>query len=212
MPWKGKATPINNPPATPYSLLPWGGALQVTGEEKHFDVLKPLVPSDGDGLLLVTLRKDEITLKNGTVKAIVAVLVGDDLVGELSSTTSKHFIPTIDHLSQRGMGLVAWARIQGSPIGAEVKIQGARANEIPAEWFGGEPATVPPLVPYAASYTVPPAYIPQATKPSRSSASQNISRTTSKLPAKSGAGCAGVLFALVVIGTTIGTIASNLTV
>jgi hypothetical protein len=212
MPWQGKATPVNNPPTTPYSLLPWGGALQVSGEEHHFDVLKPLVPKDGEGLLLATMHKTETTLKNGTVKAIVEVRVDGKPIGELSSTTSRHFAPTIDHLSERGMSLLVWARIKGSPVGAEVKIQGARANEIPAAWFDGEPTTIPELVPVAASYTVPPAYVAQAPKPSRPAAAKRGGKPTAaaKTPAKSGAGCAGALLVLVAVGTTVGVAVSNL--
>ena len=58
--------PLNNPPKGDYNLLPWGGGLQVTKEEDHFDVLFHHVPPTGTGLVYVTLHKGIRTLKNGT--------------------------------------------------------------------------------------------------------------------------------------------------
>ncbi|WP_243695297.1 DUF2510 domain-containing protein [Agromyces protaetiae] len=185
----------NDPPSAEYSLLPWGGALQVAGEEQHFDVIRPFVPRDGDGLLLVTLHRLERTLKNGESRDVVEVRLGGERCGELSTTTSRHFLPTIDHQVGRSRVVAAWARVVGSPLGAELKLHAARANELSADWLDGAPITVPRLVPQAAHYSVPGAYIAQrpktSTEPGRAAAKAT------------GSGCALVLLTVIGVGTAV---------
>lgn len=65
--------PLNEAPAVVTMLVPWGSGLQVLKEKNHFDILCSHVPSDGLGLLLVSLHKDIHTLKNGTQRPFVDV-------------------------------------------------------------------------------------------------------------------------------------------
>lgn len=204
LPWEGLSLPSNNSPAEQYSVLPWGSALQLTGEEEHFDHLKGYVPADGKGLLLLTLHRLERSLKNGSTRECIEARVDGTKIGELSVASSKHFLPVVDHLAKQRMTVAAWGRIKGSALTAEVTVQATKASELPAEWLSGEPTTVPSLVPAAESYSVPPAYIPQ---PARRTSTQKtsaggsmVSRVTAQ-PQK--AGCAGVILAFAAIGVAI---------
>lgn len=214
LPWDGLKLPINNPPASPHVVLPWGGALQVTGEDQHFDVLRNFLTPDGDGLAFVTLHKIENTLKNGTVRELVEVRIDGQRIGEMTTTTSKHFLPVIAHVDQSGQQLAAWAKVKGSPVSVEVALQGARANEVPAAWFSGEGANVPSLIPPAATYAVPPAYIGQPEAP-RSAAAKPVQAASrsGKLQAhapmeKAKGGCAAVVVLIGLVGASVSGIAS----
>ncbi|MEV8148628.1 HIRAN domain-containing protein [Arthrobacter sp. NPDC080073] len=87
--------PLNQPPAGVGTLVPWGSAIQVLKEEKHFDILCNHVPPEGVGLLLVSLHKVARTLKNGTERPFVEVRLDGERVGELSNVTSAHLLPLL---------------------------------------------------------------------------------------------------------------------
>ena len=48
--------PANMPPSGAHRLLPIGGAIQVTGEEKHLDALAPFLRPEGECWAYVTLH------------------------------------------------------------------------------------------------------------------------------------------------------------
>lgn len=152
--------PLNDPPEVPYSIVPWGGGLQVTGEDKHFDALAKYVNSEGRALLLVTLHRGADVKPRGTVE-FVEVRVDGNRIGQMTAASSAHFFPAIDHLEKSGLTAAAWAHIKGSGLAAEVVLQAAKASEIESSWLGGPPVTIPRLVPLQKQYTVPNAYVPQ---------------------------------------------------
>ena len=140
--------PLNAPPESRYSILPWGRALQVQREDEHFVRLAGVVPAGGRGLLLVTLH---------LVGGLVEVRLDGDRVGELTTATSEQFAPTLRHLAGLGLTAVAYCAIQGSPLKAELTLQAARAAELPANWVDGRPVTLPRLIQGATE--APPAYV-----------------------------------------------------
>lgn len=144
--------PLNNPPKGDYNLLPWGGGLQVTKEEDHFDVLFHHVPPSGMGLAYVTLHKGLRTLKNGTEKPFVEIRIDGDRVGEMTPATSGHFLPLIEHLDTAGEIPTALAKITGSALAAQLVLQAAKAPEIPDSWIASSPNQVPPLVAWQEEY------------------------------------------------------------
>ena len=149
--------PLNNHNQANVAVLPWGGALQVTGEDSHFSHLFNYLPENGEGLVILTMHRLVQTLKNGTEKHLVEVRLDGERVGQLTSATSNHYLPTIAHAADIGKELGIWAKIKGSGLAAELVIQGARATELSDEWLNTMP-TFPPLVPEAAVYSVPPAF------------------------------------------------------
>jgi Protein of unknown function (DUF2510)/HIRAN domain len=191
--------PMNEPPAAPHSVIPWGGGLQVTGEENHLADLAPFLPASGRGLLVVTLHRGSAE-KGRTVTEFAEVRVDGRRVGQMTPATSKHFLPLIDHLEAKGLLTAAWAHIKGSALAAEVTLQAAKASEVDNAWLTGGPVAVPKLVPVASSYRVPNAYVPQRKGPGKPSggAPASGSRPTQspkKEPAKAGCGMVAALMA-----------------
>ncbi|WP_411374428.1 HIRAN domain-containing protein [Arthrobacter sp. MPF02] len=156
--------PLNNHFPANVAVLPWSGALQVTGEDQHFAHLFNYLPQNGEGLVILTMHKLVQTLKNGTEKNLVEVRLDGERVGQLTATTSSHYLPSISHAADAGKELGIWARIKGSGLAAELVIQGARATELNDAWLSRMPS-FPPLTPETATYTVPPAYTGDALRP-----------------------------------------------
>lgn len=150
--------PLNDPPTGVYTLVPWGPAIQVLKEEDHFDVLFNHVPPEGVGLLLVSLHKTVRTLKNGAERAFVEVRLDGERVGELSTVTSAHFLPLLDHTEPIGETVAAYAKITGSALAAQLTLHAARATEISNDWLSNSPHPAPKLVQWASDYEIPPAY------------------------------------------------------
>ncbi|MDD7833838.1 HIRAN domain-containing protein [Paenarthrobacter sp. AB444] len=150
--------PLNAPPAGVTTLVPWGTAMQVLKEENHFDVLSNHVPPTGAGLLLVSLHKEIRTLKNGNERSFVEVRIDGKRVGELSNVTSAHLLPLLEHTERIGETAVAYAKITGSALAAELVLHAAKATDISNDWLATGPHPVPALKPWAAHYEVSPAY------------------------------------------------------
>ncbi|MFT4051593.1 MAG: HIRAN domain-containing protein [Microbacterium sp.] len=141
-----RLAPLNNPPAGPYSLIPWGSGLQVTGEEHHLNALSDFVTPSGDGIAIATLHALQIPATKGTTREVVEVRLDGERVGQMTPVSSTHFLPTIHHLGDQGLVTAAWARVKGSAVAAQVVLQATKAHELPADWFGA-PATIPALYP-----------------------------------------------------------------
>ncbi|MBB1195629.1 hypothetical protein [Curtobacterium flaccumfaciens] len=88
---------LNERPNEPYSILPWGSGLQVTGEEKHFDVLAPFTGLADRSLLLVTLHRGSEEKDRGDQREFADVRVDGERVGEMSMQYSPHFFALVDH-------------------------------------------------------------------------------------------------------------------
>lgn len=150
--------PLNEPPAGITTLVPWGSAIQVLKEENHFDILCNHVPTDGVGLLLVSLHKVIRILRNGAERPLVEVRLDGRRVGELSNVTSAHLLPLLEHTETIGETALAYAKITGSALAAQLVLHAAKATEISNDWLSEGPHPAPRLLPWAAGYDVPPAY------------------------------------------------------
>lgn len=157
MPEPHQILPLNVAPQMNVAVLPWGGALQVIGEDKHFDHLFNYLPTNGEGLVILTMHRIVQTLKNGADRDLVEVRLDGERVGQLTAVTSGHFLPTIAHAADFDKELGVWAKIRGSGLAAELVIQGARAADLGDDWLNTMP-TFARLVPDAAVYDVPPAF------------------------------------------------------
>lgn len=158
LPEPGLIAPLNEAPEGMITVIPWGSAIQVLKEENHFDILCSHVPSDGVGLLLVSLHKEIHTLKNGTERPFVEVRLDGKRVGELSNVTSAHLLPLIEHTEAVGETALAYAKITGSALAAQLVLHAAKATEIGNDWLSDGPHPAPKLLPRGARYEVPPAY------------------------------------------------------
>lgn len=139
--------PMNNPPRTPYALLPWGNGLQVTGEERHLDVLTNYVTAMQESLVIVTLHAISTTNKNGRTTEFAEVRLEGQRIGQMTASTSAHFLPTIKHLSDQGRACAAWGLLKGSPLAVQAVLQATKAHELEAGWLS-QPHTIPALHDY----------------------------------------------------------------
>lgn len=158
LPEPGLIAPLNEAPAGVTTLVPWGSAIQVLKEEDHFDILFNQVPPEGTGLLLVSLHKAVRILRNGVERPFIEVRLDGERVGELSNVTSAHLLPLLEHTEAIGETALAYAKISGSALAAQLVLHAAKATEISNDWLSGGPHPAPRLLPRAAGYDVPPAY------------------------------------------------------
>lgn len=140
-----QAVPINDPPSSPYTMLPRSSIVQVTKEDQHTDALLKFVPQGGYGVLFVTLH-EQLPVR-GSARPYVEVRIDDEPIGQLSPQMSQRFLPMIRHLQDRGLLTACWGDITGSAVAAEVRIDGVKSNEATAELLDGTPMTMPRLVP-----------------------------------------------------------------
>ena len=136
--------PTNDPPRTPYSLLPWGTALQVTKEDDHLAELTEHLHGP-ESLAIATLHPASRTLKNGSARDFLEVRIDGDPIGELTPGSSAKLAPAVTHLRDLGYETAVWAKVKGSPLAIEVVVQAARAHEIESTWFSSLPHTIPAL-------------------------------------------------------------------
>lgn len=150
--------PLNEAPPGVNTLVPWGSAIQVLKEEDHFDILLNHVPPEGIGLLLVSLHRAIRILKNGVERPFVEVRLEGERIGELSNITSAHLLPLLEHTEKIGETALAYAKISGSALAAQLVLHAAKATEISNDWLSDGPHSAPKLLPRATEYDVPPAY------------------------------------------------------
>ncbi|MGS2809918.1 TerD family protein [Nocardia sp. MW-W600-9] len=139
------AIPLNEPPKSPYTILPRSAVVQVTKEHEHFDVLRKFVPECGHGVLIVTLHEN--APDSGKAKPHVEVRIEGQRIGQLTPQMSQRFAPLIQHLEARGLVTACWGDITGSPVAAKVRIDAVKANEATSQTLDGPPVTCPQLGP-----------------------------------------------------------------
>lgn len=148
-----RLAPMNNPPAAPYSLIPWGGGLQVTGEEKHLDALSNFVTPSGDSIAVGTLHALQVPAPKGATREVAELRLDGERVGQMTPASSVHFLPTIKHLEDQGRLTAVWVRVKGSAVAAQAVLQATKAHELRADWFGAA-STIPALYPRQAGHAV----------------------------------------------------------
>ena len=141
-----RLAPLNNPPAAPYSLIPWGSGLQVTGEEHHLAELSDFITPEGDGIAIGTVHRLELRAPKGATKEVVEVRLDGERIGQMTPASSTHFLPTIKHLEDQGRVAAVWVRVKGSTVAAQAVLQATKAHELPHDWFGSA-VTLPVIYP-----------------------------------------------------------------
>jgi hypothetical protein len=137
--------PANRAPEVAYQLLPFGTAIQVTGEEKHLDALLPWLRPEGECWVHVTLHEVPEQSARST-RELIEVFLDDAPVGRLSPRMSGELLPAVRHLASYGRLTVARAMVRGNRIKVEGVLHAARAHELPESWLaaiaGSQPADV----------------------------------------------------------------------
>jgi len=125
--------PVNEPPPMRHRLIPYGPAVQLTGEENHLATLAPWVRSQAEVWVWGTLT----IVMGGTAKTpkeIVEVLVDGRPVGRLSPAASAHYLATMKHLESAGLTASARLLLKGNALKVEAVLHAAKAHEIDSAW------------------------------------------------------------------------------
>lgn len=119
--------PLNTPPSPSYRILPKGGSLQVREEEKHLDVLTPLVEAHGEGWVFATLHRLQVT-SGRSEKVLIELRIDGEPIGVLTPAMSQHFLPAVDHLEAVGRLTVARVFLKGNALKVEAVLPFTQRN------------------------------------------------------------------------------------
>lgn len=127
--------PFNALPEGAHTVLPRGTAIQVTGEERHMDVLGRYVHDRGRHLALTLHLVDEAKTERSTTYRAVEVRLDGHRVGVLTKATSDKLADLVTYVSERGRETVARGFLQGSALRAELTLHVAKSHEVPGRWL-----------------------------------------------------------------------------
>ncbi|HHU11165.1 MAG TPA: DUF2510 domain-containing protein [Intrasporangiaceae bacterium] len=126
---------FNDLPGVPCQVIPQGGAIQVTGEDQHMDVLGKYV-GDGERHLAVTLHVvEEQKTERSKPYDCVEVRLDGHRVGVLTRAMSEKMVDVVQYISDRGKLPVCRAVLKGSSLRAEVVLFVAKSHEVSQRWL-----------------------------------------------------------------------------
>lgn len=126
--------PVNLPPSQAYRMIPRGNSLQVKEEEKHLDVLAPLVGQHGEAWVYARLAA--ITVASGrSERELVELRINDEPIGVLTPAMSQHYLPIVRHLESNGEQAVAQVLLKGNDLKVEAVLYAAKAHELGPAWL-----------------------------------------------------------------------------
>lgn len=126
--------PTNLPPTSAHSLLPFGRAIQVKGEEAYQSRLARYLHPAGEQWAHATLTAVERQTAR-TSKQVVEVSLDGAVVGELTPAMSAEFLPIIERLQQTGKACAARVIVKGNAVKSDVVLHATKANELDGEWL-----------------------------------------------------------------------------
>lgn len=111
-------------------VIPRGSTMQVTQEDQHMDVLRPLLQRHGHEVpLAATLHRVAVERARSTI-TLVQVQVDGQPVGVLSPVQSSNLEALIGHIAERGRTPVVRAVLKGNAIKAEVTLYVSKAQNL----------------------------------------------------------------------------------
>lgn len=126
--------PGNMPPAGAHELLAVGGAIQVTGEEDHADVLAGYCGPAGEQWVYATLHEVTQQLARST-RTVVEVRLDSERVGQLTPKMSGDLLAAIRHINELGGAAACRALVKGNRAAAQVTLYVRRSHELEDAWF-----------------------------------------------------------------------------
>ncbi len=127
--------PYNDLPEEPYTVLPWGRAVQLTGEEEHMDALRTFALGSSPRHVAATLHVVEEPRRTGDPVHIVEVRLDGERVGVMSKAISDQIHDLVTYVASSGRTPVARAIIKGSDLRADVAVNVARTSDVPQKWL-----------------------------------------------------------------------------
>lgn len=126
---------FNDVPDESYAVLPWGRAVQITGEENHMDVLRTFALGTAPRHVAATLHVIEEPRRTGDPARVIEVRLDGGRVGVMSKAISDQIADLVTYVADNGRTPVARAIIKGSDLRAEVVVHVARTSEVPQRWL-----------------------------------------------------------------------------
>ncbi|RYB93722.1 DUF2510 domain-containing protein [Nocardioides oleivorans] len=130
-------SPFNDLPDDLHSVLPWGRAIQITGEELHMDVLRTFALGTDPRHVAATLHVVEEPRKTGDPVRLVEVRLDEQRVGVMSKAVSEQVYDLVAFVAAKNRVPVARAIVKGSDLRADVTVHVARTSEVPHKWLDG---------------------------------------------------------------------------
>lgn len=127
--------PYNDLPEEPHTVLPWGRAVQLTGEEQHMAVLRTFALGHAPRHVAATLHVIEEPRRTGDPVRIVEVRLDGERVGVMSKAISDQIHDLVTYVASRGRTPVAGATVKGSDLRADVAVNVARTSDVPQRWL-----------------------------------------------------------------------------
>ncbi|MEQ6901771.1 DUF2510 domain-containing protein [Nocardioides sp. YIM 152588] len=127
--------PFNDLPDEPHTVLPWGRAVQIAGEEEHMDVLRTFALGSDPRHVAATLHVVDEARKNGDPVRLVEVRLDGERVGLMSKVTSEQIRDLVSFVADKGRVPVARAIVKGSDLRADVTVHVARTSDVPHKWL-----------------------------------------------------------------------------
>ncbi|WP_212804782.1 HIRAN domain-containing protein [Actinocatenispora sera] len=132
--------PANAAPSSTHRLLPYGHAIQVTGEDQHLDTLSAWLRPEGECWVHATLH-EVVQQTVRASRAVVEVRIDEERIGQLTPKMSGDMIPTIQHLAEQDTITAVRAVVKGNRIKTEVVLYALRAHELPDTWLDARTST-----------------------------------------------------------------------
>lgn len=144
----GRLAPRNDPPHRPYTLLPAGRTLQVSGESEHARALRPYSSPSGKYAVLLTLHPAGADSSTG---GDVEVRLDGRPCGRLGRRSSEKIRPVVAHLAARGLITAVCGAVAATDGSVEVTVSVASVESLGAEVLDGDAVTIPALRPAGGS-------------------------------------------------------------
>jgi hypothetical protein len=138
--------PYNDLPDEPHTVLPWGRAVQLTGEEHHMDALRNFALGGDARHVAATLHVVEEPRRTGDSVRVIEARLDGERVGVMTKAMSEQIHDLVTYVANRGRTPVARALVKGSDLRAEVAIYVARTSDVPQKWLDSVPAAVASVV------------------------------------------------------------------
>ena len=118
--------PYNDLPDAPHTVLPWGRAAQITGEEHHMDVLRTFALGVGPRHVAATLHLIEEPRRTGGPVPVIEVRLDGQRVGVMSKAISDQIHDLVTYVADNGRIPVARAIVKARTC----------AQKSPSTWPG----------------------------------------------------------------------------
>lgn len=131
--------PFNGLPEAPHAVLPWGKAVQVSGEEEHMDVLKTFVLGAAPRHVAATLHLIEEPRKTGGPVRLVEARLDGQRVGVMTKAMSDQVADLVEFVTAKGRLPVVRALLKGSDLRADLAVHVARTVDVSHKWLESVP-------------------------------------------------------------------------